>query len=173
MIPLAQADQIAEKVLSALTEFCDRIEIAGSVRRRRPFVNDLDFVAIVKPGKLAAFKARCTLNGHAVTDGEMNYIVRLGTALKPGVQLDFFLARPDTRDLISHTPTNYGSLLLCRTGSAAHNIYLVEHAKTLGLRWNPYYGVYDGRGKCLASAEEADIFRALQLDFIPPEKRER
>lgn len=55
----------------------------------------------------------------------------------------------------------------------AHNIYLVEHAERQGLRWNPYWGVFDGSGRCLASADEEAIFKALGLNFIPLEKRER
>ena len=77
------------------------------------------------------------------------------------------------RDLLNTAPDNFGTLLLCRTGSKEHNIFLVEHAKRLNLRWNPYRGVIDGAGNVLASETEEDIFKALDLPWIQPEDRER
>jgi DNA polymerase (family 10) len=147
--PLAQADRIAAKIVEALSPFCERIEVAGSIRRRRAMVGDVDVVALPRAWQLEQLRERARQSTTVVTDG------------------------PATRDFFSETPTNFGTLLLMRTGSREHNIYLVEHAKRMGLRWNPYHGVFDGFGKCLAVAEEAEIFRALGLAFVPPERRER
>lgn len=166
---LDEARKLAERVAGSLAEYCDQIEIAGSIRRGRPEVNDIDLVVLIKPGQEYPFRRRCIQRCTIVTDGPQNVILRLPAS---GFQLDLFIARPEAKDLLATTPTNFGSLLLCRTGSRAHNIWLIEHAKKIGLCWNPYHGVYTGR-HCIASATEADIFRALQLDFIPPEARER
>jgi DNA polymerase (family 10) len=174
---------MAEGILAELQGFCERIEIAGSIRRGRAYCNDIDLVCLPKGdedagrsaagatyGFVHALKERCKRNSQVVTDGDMNLIVRM----KNGVQLDIFIARRESRDLLRTTPSNYGSLLLCRTGSVRHNIFLVERAKRLGKVWNPYYGVFVGKsGQCIASATEEDIFKALELDFVAPEKRER
>lgn len=172
---LAEAEKLAEKITAQLAPFCERLEIAGSIRRRREWVNDIDLVALPKPGQLEAFRERVTRHTTPVISGAQNLIVRLGSLAgsKPPVQLDIFIAQPAERDLVTSKPGNFGSLLLCRTGSKEHNVYLVQYAKPLGLTWNPYHGVYDGHGHCLASETEQDIFAALTLDFVPPEKREK
>src|SRR5205823_12049549 len=57
-LPLAQAEKHAAKILAELAPFCERIEIAGSIRRRRPTVNDIDFVALPHAGKVNALRER-------------------------------------------------------------------------------------------------------------------
>jgi DNA polymerase/3'-5' exonuclease PolX len=173
MLALAIADKLAARILAELAPFCDQCEIAGSIRRRRPYVNDIDIVALPKRNQAVAFVARVKQSTAVVKDGAQELVVRL----RDGTQLDVWIANPGSSDLIDgDRPTNYGSLLLCRTGSAAHNIFLIEQAKKLGLRWNPHHGVFSSTGnksQCLASITEEDIFRALNLEFVPPEKRER
>lgn len=170
---LERATIIADKVVTALRPLCERIEIAGSVRRARPEVNDVDLVLLPRPGQTAAIKARCRERCAQVTDGEQNSIFRLQLPDLTTLQLDLFFARPASADLLESTPGNFGSILLCRTGSKEHNIWIVEHAKRLGLTWQPYRGVVDAAGRVIASETEAEIFRALELQFIPPESRER
>jgi len=170
---LPRALALGRQIREQLAPFCERIEIAGSIRRARPVVNDLDLVLLPKPGQLHAIKARCRQRCAVVSDGEQNAIFRLQLSDLTQFQLDLFFARPAARDLLQSVPGNFGSLLLCRTGSKEHNIFLVEHAKRLGLAWSPYRGVLDADGYVLASETEEEIFRALDLAFIPPEQRER
>ena len=170
---LARAIVIGLKISEQLAPLCERIEIAGSIRRARPEVGDLDLVILPKPGQLAAVKARCAQKCESVRDGEQNCIYRLELSDRTQLQIDIFFARPAISDLLQTAPGNFGTLFLCRTGSKEHNIYLVEHAKWLGLRWNPYRGVIDGQGNVLASESEEDIFKALDLPWIKPEDRER
>lgn len=167
-LSLSTASKIAEKIVSELAPFCDQIAIAGSIRRRRSMVNDVDLVCLSKAGQSAALRARILANTEPISDGVQVILTRLAN----GVQLDVWLAAPGKKDLFEETPTNYGSLLLCRTGSKEHNIWLCERAKRLGFRWNPHFGVFNN-GRLLASATEQSIFDVLQLDFVPPEKRER
>lgn len=176
---------LAERVRAELEPYCEKIEIAGSIRRGRPWCNDIDLVCLPKATSVAApaaapqelkygyahaLRERCKRNAQVVTDGDVNLIVRL----RNGVQLDIFIARRPSADLLESKATNFGSLLLCRTGSVQHNIWLVEHAKRLGKTWNPYHGVFVGKsGQCIASASEEEIFAALELEFVAPEKREQ
>mgnify|MGYP001488384665 CR=1 FL=1 len=170
---LKRALSIGQSVVAALAPHCERIEIAGSIRRQRPEVGDLDLVILPQPGKLDSIKARCAQRCARVTDGGQNCIFRMQLQDLTQFQIDLFFARPATRDLLQSVPGNFGTLLLCRTGSKEHNIWLVEHAKRLGLTWNPYRGVIDAEGYVLASESEEEIFKALDLEFVPPEKRER
>ena len=171
---LRDAITLAEKIKAQLEPFSERIEIAGSIRRGRPEVGDVDLVILPKPGQVAAIKERCRQKCAPVTDGPQNCIFRL-PMVGPfaGVQLDIFFARPATSDLLQTLPGNFGTLLICRTGSKEHNIFLVEHAKRIGLTWNPYRGVIDPEGFVLASETEEDVFAALDLAFVPPASRER
>jgi DNA polymerase (family 10) len=168
-LPLARADRIAASIVAELAKYCDQIDIAGSIRRRRPFVNDIDIVVLPKHGEYLTLRERVRSAGFTVKDGDQELVVRL----KTGVQLDLWIARQPGSDMFVNQPTNYGSLLLCRTGSAAHNIFLIEHAKRMGLRWHPHQGLFCGASQLMASATEQAIFEALALDFVPPEKRER
>lgn len=170
------ACRIADRIKAELAPMCERIEIAGSLRRGRPEVNDIDFVILPKPGQIDAIKARCEKKCAVVKDGDQNYIVRLpecGGRPGSGFQVDILFARHAAADLLQRVPGNFGTLLLCRTGSTAHNIYLVEHAKTRGFTWNPYKGVLDGEGFVIASETEEEIFDMLALNFVPPANREK
>jgi DNA polymerase (family X) len=169
MIALAKAQKIAEKVIAELRPFCDQIAIAGSIRRQRETVGDIDIVVLPKVDQVHAFRARCQQSTTVVKDGEQEMVLMM----KNEVQLDIWIAHRGTKDFFNPMPGNFGSLLLCRTGSVTHNIYLVSQAKALGLRWNPHHGVFDGHGRCLAAETEEAVFRALKLDFVPPERRER
>lgn len=164
--PLAQARRLAEeKILPALRPFCQRIEIAGSIRRCKPEVGDIDLVAL--PSDREALIERFTRGKNVIEQGAMNITIRLANQLEIGL----YLARGEVRDLFEPAvPGNYGSLLLCRTGSRFFNMKIADRARDLNLHWNPYKGITK-HGRVIAAAEEADIFQALQMDFIPPENR--
>jgi DNA polymerase (family 10) len=168
VIPLTKARALAERIVDEIKPFCDLVEIAGSIRRQRPFCGDIDLVIL--PNDSFKLKQRIFQDSRTqrVIDGDQNLIARLGN----GVQLDIFLAHPGKTELFESTPSNFGSLLLARTGSREHNIWMIEKAKRAGMSWNPYHGVYMHRC-CVAAATEVDIFRALGLDFIEPQDRER
>jgi DNA polymerase (family 10) len=169
---LATTQKLAEKILAELTPYCDQIEIAGSIRRRRPNPNDIDLVCLPKPGNLIELQSRFHARCKVLSEGVENAMYLLGN----GVQLDVFFAHHEARDIFGEVQAhaNFGTLLLCRTGSAQHNIWLIGQAKLKDLYWKPYAGVFtQADGRCLASATEEGIFTALGLEFIPPEKRER
>lgn len=171
---LRRAYLLADRIKTELALFCDRIEIAGSIRRAREHVNDIDLVILPKAGQIQAIKDRCLRKSTLVRDGDQNFIVRLPN----DVQLDLFFARPEVRELLWTLPCNWGSILLCRTGSKEHNIMLCDRAKDMGLKWDPYRGLLgpsqvDGPlDKVIAAETEESIFEALGMTFIPPVMRE-
>ena len=175
MIPLARARKIAEKVAAELAPFCARIEVAGSIRRGRPEVGDIDLVLV--PADRRGLEARVTSRCRLEKVGSQYLVARMAD----GTQLDLWMADPGPaqveRDIFGAPigplrPANFGSLLLCRTGSAGHNVFLIEAAKRRGLVWNAHWGVFRD-GICIASEREEDIFQALGLQFVGPEQRER
>jgi DNA polymerase (family X) len=188
---LHYAMSLAEAVQNQLGPYCHKLEIAGSIRRARPEVNDVDLVALPKAGQVEALKARCRQRCRVIRDGGQNFIV----AMKPGAafglgqhdefQLDIFIARPSETDLLSQRPGNFGSLLLCRTGSREHNILLCQNAKKADMKWHPYEGLlaggewdFEGQdaayrgGTVIASETEEEIFEALGMKWVAPRFRE-
>lgn len=165
LIPLAKAHRYAEQIAERLQPFCKRLEIAGSIRRQRPFCGDIDLVA--EPLDEPALRARILENKEVVQNGPQNIHVRLAN----GLELQVFLTRPETRDLLATQPSNWGTILLCRTGSKEHNIFIAQTARANCCEWKTYQGIFRD-GKLIASAAEEEIFAALHLKFIPPEKRE-
>jgi DNA polymerase (family 10) len=164
---LDDATAKAIAVADQLRPFCAQIEIAGSIRRRRPQPGDLDFVIQPLPGKRRYIRDRClSWKPQVLTDGQVNLLL-----VVKGVQLDIFFADEPGADLFAE-PGNFGSLLVCRTGSLEFNKWLCGEAKKRGLHWNPQRGVVQ-KGKIIASHTEEAVFKALGLSWIKPEEREK
>lgn len=172
---LSLARRLAEQIEIELQPYCDRLVIAGSIRRHRPEVGDIDLVCIPKgiSGR-EAILALCARGPTARKLKEGAQYVVFWCGLPEGIvfQLDLWFAHRDQKSLIDTTPSNFGMLLLSRTGSARHNIYLAQVAKRRGLHFNPHKGILRGE-EIVASRTEEEIFSALGLPYIRPEDRER
>jgi DNA polymerase (family 10) len=168
-IPLAKAERYANQIAEALQPFCTRLEIAGSIRRQKPWVGDIDIVAEPRDDGHSGseLRARVVDGKEVIQNGPQNIHIRLTN----GVEVQVFLARPAARNLFEELPSNWGSLLLLRTGSKEHNIWLAQTAKANLMEWRVYEGLFRG-GKLIASDSEEAIFQALHLPFIPPHQRE-
>jgi len=163
---LSLAEKYAEKIGESIAPFCCDIQIVGSIRRKRPECGDIDLV--VMPLDIEGLKARCRQTCQVIQEGQVN----LSYTLPSGVRLDIYVAHPGAADLAGVVASNWGSLVLCRTGSLAHNIKIIEWAKTRNMLWKPYVGVLDVKGMVIASETEEEIFRAVGMSYIDPEKRE-
>jgi DNA polymerase (family 10) len=151
---LAQAESIAAKVVKLLKPYCSRIAVAGSIRRRKPLVNDIDLVLI--PADSWQLQSELMKMGQVTMSGAKIQRVKTATA-----DIDIYFATPDT----------WGTLLLVRTGSKEFNQMLATRAIKRGLHL-----AADGRGvlrgnEIIASKSEEDILKSLGLPYIPPEKR--
>lgn len=159
---LSNADQIAENVKSELAPYCYRIEIAGSIRRRRPEVKDIEIVAIPKPYETGLFEngIAAIVNRWEKVRGELpcKYTQRI---LPEGIALDLFFADQD----------NWGLIYSIRTGSAdfSHRVLATGWVKA-GYRSEDGYLVLDGRR--ISVPEEKDLFERIGIPFIEPELRE-
>ena len=168
-IPLKVGRKYAEAVKAALAPYCydGKIEVAGSIRRGRPVVNDIDIVCM--PKDVQGLRVRAAQKARPIAGGDCNFSVEMPN----GIQVDLFFSWPHHQDLMGDVHTNWGAVLLTRTGRKEHNIFLVQHAKAKGLAYHPQKGVLDGKGNLLASETEHDIFKALGLAYVGPERRER
>ena len=133
------------------------VEIAGSYRRGRDTVGDLDFVVCgARTTDLAAI-----LRGYADLKGlVVAGPTRCTAVLRNGMQVDFRLVERES----------LGSALHYFTGSKQHNVGLRRRAQERGLKLNEY-GLFRGDTR-IAGATEQDVYAALGLPWIPPELRE-
>lgn len=152
---LEVAQKIANEVVKRLSPFCRRIEIVGSIRRRRPVPNDIDICLI--PSDLWALHAELMKMGQVKMSGAK--IIRVMIGIR---QVDIYVCEPET----------WGITLLVRTGSAEHNIKLAARAKRMGLHFSVARGLENEMGEVIAGQTEEEVFSALGLGYIQPVKRE-
>jgi DNA polymerase (family 10) len=136
-----------------------RAELAGSLRRCRETIKDIDIVASCKDADRAKIMDFfTTLPGilNVVAKGE----TKSSVLLEKGVPADLRLL-PDDR---------YPYLLHHSTGSAEHNIAMRSHALKRGIKMSDY-GLFQG-DKLIKCKDEEAIFAALGMSYIPPELRE-
>lgn len=155
---LSAAEQIATPLLEYLKSLADvdQAVVAGSFRRRKDTVGDLDVLVTCGKGDVIA---------HFIDYPEVAEILAKGTTratvkLKSGVQVDLRVV----------AKRSYGAALVYFTGSKAHNIALRKMAMKHGLKFNEY-GVFK-KERWLAGTTESDVYARAGLAYIEPELRE-
>jgi DNA polymerase (family 10) len=159
--PLGAALPLAEAILQTLEALqeTDRISLAGSVRRMRETVKDIDILITSKrPAPvMEAFVALPDV-AEVLAHGDTKSSVRL----REGIQADLRVVEPEC----------FGAALQYFTGSKQHNIRVRELAQRRRLKVNEY-GVFDEKtNRRVAGATEEDVYRAVGLPLVPPEIRE-
>jgi len=155
MMELERAQKIANEVLWRLAPYCKKIEVAGSIRRRKPVVNDIDIVLI--PSDLWYLNQAIISLGLATLAGD-----KLKRVTYNGTQVDVYYATEQT----------WATLLLIRTGSKESNIRLASLAKKKG--WHLAAsgdGLFNGNWRRIAGDTEESIYEALDLPWQRPEER--
>lgn len=134
-----------------------KIDVAGSFRRRKETVGDLDILVTCRSsGKVMDRLTGFEGVAEVIARGKTKCTVRL----RNGLQLDL-RAVPEE---------SYGAALVYFTGSKQHNIMLRRLGQQRGLKINEY-GVYRGDRR-VAGRTEVDVYRSIGLPYIPPELRE-
>lgn len=170
-LPLSSAKRLSEAIVAELAPACERIEIAGSIRREKPEVGDIEIVAIPR--------VACDLLGQPLAselDPVLDALVLAGRLskikggdkykqylLKHGVKLDLFLTDKDC----------WGVILAIRTGPADFSKRLVTQ-KFMGGLLPSYLRVQGGRiwkGYDALETLERDVFSAAGLEWIEPRDR--
>ncbi len=149
----------AEGIVGDLREATgiDRVSLAGSVRRYRETIGDIDVL-------VASSRARAVVDAftalpcveEVLAAGTTKASVRVSGAL----QVDLRVVKPES----------WGAALMYFTGSKAHNIRLRGIAQDVGLKLNEY-GLFDGDRR-IAGRTEEEVFKKLGLEFVVPELRE-
>jgi DNA polymerase/3'-5' exonuclease PolX len=190
-MPRAHALTIADSLVGMLRPACERIEIAGSLRRQKPEVRDIELVAVARfeerPAddlwaspethdvleervaellSLDVVEARLVENHRA--DGSVDLQTKLGPSFKAlvclGMPVDLFVVRP---------PATWGCIFALRTGPGDWNTRLVMDCKAIGRRVEGGQ-VQRWAGSSWATVptpEETDFFAALGQPWIEPAER--
>ena len=135
-------------------------EIAGSYRRGRETVGDLDIVCAGVDDRSGNDIAEALRNYDETASVLASGATRTSIKLRSGLQVDVRVVPPES----------FGAALYYFTGSKAHNIRVRRRAMARGLKLNEY-GVFKG-DKAIAGTTEREIFKSVGLRYIPPELRE-
>lgn len=151
----AQYAEALEKFLKAIAGVT-RVTIAGSYRRMRETIGDLDILV----ASSASHVIQCFTSYDEVAETLSAGVTRASVILKCGMQVDLRVV----------TEESFGSALHYFTGSKAHNIAIRRLAQKKGLKINEY-GVFRDKTR-IAGETESSVYAAVDLPYIPPELRE-
>lgn len=173
---LAQAQRVADEWKEILDHACQKIEIAGSIRRKKAEVKDIEIVAIPEPG-ITMFEDLDWDNTHIdsclslFVNLDKIKIVKNGSKMKQffdkkhDINVDLFLVTP---------PAQWGAIYTIRTGPADFSKWLMT-SKRHGGAMPGYLKQKDGalwNGKTIVETPtEESYFEALGIDWIKPENR--
>jgi DNA polymerase/3'-5' exonuclease PolX len=190
-VPYIDALARAEHLVTLLRPACERIEIAGSLRREKAAVHDIELVAVPRFEERAGadlwetaetvdllderirdllseeeLEARLVANNRA--DGSVDFQRKLGPAFKAlvywNIPVDLFIVRP---------PATWGCIFALRTGPGDWNTKLVTECKTIGRRVaGGQVERWDGHAWApVPTPEEQDFFRELGQPWVEPRER--
>ena len=156
---LATVEPMIEALAEDVRRFpgVERVEIAGSIRRRRETIADADLLAVARaPAAVTARFVALPTVARVLGHGDTKASVRTAD----GLQIDLRVV----------PAASFGAALLYFTGSKAHNVALRQRALKRGWKLNEY-GLFRGARR-LAGRTEEDVYARLGLAWIPPELRE-
>ena len=142
-LELAKAQILAKQVESIVKPLCDKLEVVGSIRRQKPMVGDVDFVAVGTEcdwGKIV----QALKNGKVICGGKS--VIKLNYPYENNLfQVDFYRATEQT----------FGIQELIRTGSADHNMWLASYALSKGFRLKYSEGLIKDKAAVAGETEES------------------
>jgi DNA polymerase/3'-5' exonuclease PolX len=185
-----KATAVAQEIIDVLQDRCEKICVAGSLRRRKPFVKDVEILfvpkfemAIVNKPPTDLFAAppvtqqvnmaetaiQCLLDAGLIAKRPNKNGVeawgaknKLGIHCHSGIPVDLFTATLDT----------FFNYLVCRTGGAENNVRICQAAISRGWKWNPYgIGFSRPDGELAPMLSEREVFDFVGLPYLEPWQR--
>jgi len=158
-LELRKAQSLAEEIAQTIGVHCNRIEIVGSIRRKKPMVGDIDFVVNASDYNWSRI-LQLLKKSQVICAG--NSLIKLNCPYGNSLfQTDFYRANEKT----------FGIQTLIRTGSADHNMWLAGYAISRGCRLKYSEGLLKGEAVVAGETEES-VFSVLDLPTPKPEQRE-
>lgn len=179
---MAVAQSVGSDLLTHFNEWTTRIKIAGSVRRKKPEVGDLELLIIpmlgIRPGGNLFNRSET----YSLTDERIELLVQDGwlefretkagnTVNGPKIKL---LRDPDTGipvDIFITNEKSWHNYLVCRTGPKESNLAIAKRAREMGLKWEPYSsGFRDLSSKSrIVCNSEREVFDTVELPYTNPD----
>ena len=179
--PLPLAEVTGQAVMRMLADCCERVEIAGSVRRQVFEVGDIELLCIPKAGGVDLFGA--PVASESLLDQRCRELIdeglltprpnKLGaTAMGP---MNKLLVHPGTgiaMDVFATSAENWGMAMMVRTGPAGFNVRMMSRFRELGMAGHAYGGVTRG-GEELQCPTEERVFELLEWEYLAPWARKQ
>lgn len=198
--PRAGAIRAAKELCQSLSQWCERLAVAGSLRRRKSEVGDIEILYISKLERIEELRqadllAPSTIKHLVLADCQINAMA--GFYLQDGakVRREPFLifqrkniqgsitwgeknkyarhiATGIPVDFFRATEETWFNYLVCRTGGAETNVRIAAAAQAKGWKWHPYgSGFTDAEGTLIPVTSEQDVFRLAGLPYLEPWQR--
>lgn len=180
--PHATGMKVAAEICRALKPACERLIVAGSLRRHKPRIGDLEILYIAKTelrrdpfdmfGTITVDLAEetiATLEKSGILERRQN--VKGSESYGPKNKLMRHCATGLPVDLFAATPLNWWNYLVCRTGPAESNMLICLAARARGWKWNPYGAGFSHEGEIRPMTSEAEVFEFVGLPYLKPESR--
>jgi DNA polymerase/3'-5' exonuclease PolX len=167
-IPFADALVIAERLVGDLKPVCRRVKVAGSLRRRKPLVGDIELVCepVQQPPDLFG-------EVHADTEAVRRVCAQWGEILKGGDRYIQVQGHPLKIDVFMVSePADWYVILAIRTGPADLGKWAVTQMHGTGHRCEDGRIIHKASGRRVECESEADFFRYAALDYYPPAQRD-
>ena len=173
--PLAQAEEVGQELVDLLRPSCERIEIAGSIRRRRPDVGDVELLCISRVGDTVALGTNIHLLAELDDLIRRNVLKkRLNKANRPNYgdwnMYMIHVASGIPVDIFRTTEENWGMSMVVRTGPEKWNKRMMTQFIKMGMQGHAYGGVTQGDVEVSCPTEQ-DVFQLLEWRYREPEDR--
>jgi len=184
--PRAAALAVARELCTALAPFAERLVVAGSLRRRKEFVGDVELLYVPRvqsvpdgffdtraenlaDGLFARWLADGVLEQRRNENGSTMWGPKNKFArhVRSGIPVDLFEANAE----------NWFNYKVCRTGGAENNVRIAAAAQARGWKWNPYGVGFSREATMMAPAEERrmeserEVFEFVGLPYVEPWQR--
>ncbi len=173
---------VARELCAALKPACARLIVAGSLRRRKPTIGDVEILyvsterVITDPGDMFAQRTVqdadsviARLEADGVLERRLNSMGR--EMFGPVNKLMRHRATGLPVDLFAATEANWWNYLVCRTGPGESNIRIASAAKVKGWKWNPYGEGFSRDEEMHRVTSEKDVFDFVGLPYAEPQFR--
>jgi DNA polymerase/3'-5' exonuclease PolX len=164
-VELEKAEKLADELIEFLLPYCKRAEVAGSTRRKKDIVHDIEIVAVANNVNILKNKLGLLLL-------KLEGISKSNPFIKAGDKYIQFRYKAEQIDLFLADEDNWGLIYLMRTGSAAFSAHVLATWKKVtggGYSENGYLHAADG--KRILTREETDVFSLCKMKYVEPELR--
>ncbi|RLC99328.1 MAG: hypothetical protein DRI46_09690 [Chloroflexi bacterium] len=174
-LPYKNMMAFAEGVLLFLAPFCERIELAGSLRRKCSTVGDIEIIAVPKT-QATLFPGDTIVNTNIQTMVDHALREKGCAILKDGPRYKQFIAYEQRVDLfLQPDPATWGMNMVIRTGAANFSRWMVTGEELGGALPSGWYvrngRVFNELSETVETPEEKDVFNRIGLQYIPLEER--